>query len=453
MSPTDTIVSWIEETRQRPLPAAVEEQVRRSLRDYLACVAAGSDSSIARTVRSWLAETDFGDRALVVGGGRASAAGAAFANGTSAHCLELDDGYTKGSVHPSAVVVSAALAAGQSHAAPPTSVQMAIALGTEVTCRVAEAGHPATRRQGFHNTAIAGVIGAAVGAGVAIGLSPEQLRQAIALATSFSGGLFAFLQNGADVKRIHPGKAARDGVVCAELAAKGLTGPKEPLVGTDGYFPAFASSGWSTGPLDALASPTHEWAMLETYFKRHASCRHVHSAVDAALQLRDDIEGGHKAIESVVVETYRVATLHDGLELETELGAQLSMPYSLSVALVAGGSGPEFFSSEWRQQPDVLRIAKLVEVRVGEHEDEAYPDARPATVTVTTGNSKHSLTVLNPAGEPANPMSDGQLRMKFMELATPTLGSGCAAEVSAAVDTLDLERLYSLLESEAPIRP
>ncbi|MBN9161991.1 MAG: MmgE/PrpD family protein [Myxococcales bacterium] len=147
---------------------------------------------------------------------------------------------------------------------------------------------------------------------------------ALGLAGSFAGGLFEFLADGSDVKRLHPGKAARDGVVCAELASRGITGPKTVLEGRDGYFAAHAVRGWQAQALDPGRHARGEWAMLGTYFKLYPCCRHAHAAVDAALAIRRQLGSGIGDIRRIVIRTYAVAARHDGVRERHALRARRS---------------------------------------------------------------------------------------------------------------------------------
>src|SRR5690606_17344395 len=151
------------------------------------------------------------------------------------HGLDFDDGTTQGSAHPSGAVFPAVLAAAEQHGATPRDVVLATAVGYDVMIRIAAAMHPTTARKGFHNTALAGVFGAAAAVPSLLKLDAAQAGHALGLAGSFAGGIRAYLDDGAEVKRIHPGKAARDGLVCAELAKRGITGPGRVLEARYGF--------------------------------------------------------------------------------------------------------------------------------------------------------------------------------------------------------------------------
>src|SRR5690606_38928262 len=154
-----------------------------------------------------------------------------------------------------------------------------------------------------------GVFGAATAVGALHHLDALRLANAYGLAGSHAGGLNAYLDEGSDVKRYHAGKAARDGLVSAELAARGLTAPTTVLDAPRGYLHAFAGGEFDIDHIIGDLGTT--WRMLRTYNKPYPCCRHVHGAIDAALDIREREGLTPDSIESVRVETFAIAAHHD----------------------------------------------------------------------------------------------------------------------------------------------
>lgn len=413
MELTRALAEWIAGLRFSALPEAVVHQVRRMLLDHLGATLAGSTTGVSRGVLEYFAASETGGRASVVGSDRRLSPGnAAFVNGTSAHGLEIDDGYTQGSFHPGAPTLPAVLAAAEIYEVTPERLVTAAAAAIEVGCRIAAAGHPATWRRGFHNTAIAGVFGAAGGAASIIGHDGRRTMDSLGLAGSFAGGLFEFLGSGAEVKRLHPGKAARDGLVSAELAGRGVTGPATVLEGRMGYFKAFAD-----GEYDAervLGSLGRTWALESTYVKPYPCCRHLHGPIDAVLALRKSAGVALEELDAVQVETYAVAARHGHKTVDEFLDAQMSIPYAIAVALRHGRVGLAEFAPEIRRAPEVRRLVSLVDVAVGTDCEADYPKMRPARVTLHWRDGRRqSMRVDWPYGEPETPVSDAALIEKF----------------------------------------
>ncbi|MFF5986243.1 MmgE/PrpD family protein [Prauserella flavalba] len=445
---TAHVAGWVSEQAATPLSPEVEHHVKRLILDHLGGVIASATTPVSKAVAAHARESYGGDGATGIGAGRLSALGAALVNGTAAHGLEVDDGYTPGSVHPSAVALPAVLAAAQQAGADPERTLAASAIALELTCRLAAAGHPATWRNHFHNTPLTGVVASAAGVAGLLGLDTERVQDALGIAGSHAGGLFEFLGQSAEVKRVHPGKAARDGIASAQLAAAGVTGPHTVLEGTHGYFAAFARDEWSPETVrDGLGS---RWTLLDTYVKPYPSCRHLHGPIDAALALRERHGLTAADVEQAHVGTYTVATHHSHTEVNGLLDAQMSIPYAVAAALARGKVALAEFGDEARADAEIGRLTRAVAVEVDQAAQDVYPKARPATLTLTLRDGRTvAETVEQPYGEPSNPMSDESLAGKFHALVDPILGEAAAAELIDAVWALDglgfLDRADELL--------
>ena len=445
---TARLAGWIAETAGGVVPSAVADQVRRAVLDYHVAAIGGAAESVPAAVRNHVKDTDRSEIATLAGGGRASAANAAFVNGTAAHALEIDDGYTAGGSHPGAATLPAVFAQAQAHDSSPGTVLTAAAVALEVACLVAAAGHPESRRRGFHNTSNAGVFGAAAGCAVILGLPEPQIASALGLAGSHASGLFEFLAAGDDSKQIHPGIAARNGLVSADLAARGLTGPHTVLEGVDGYFASRTGGDWSPGPFQTLRSAGRDWSLLQTYVKLHPCCRHLHGAIDAVLGMRDEWQREPGRIDRIEVATYAIAARHDSTDVASALSARLSLPYAVAVAVSDGRVGLEQFAAARRADPTLLDLAQRVVVRVDDEFDAVYPTSRPARVMVTFDSGRsYRRTVLDPLGEPSTPISDERLVRKAHDICDGILTPAGVEHLVEAARSLDVIALAALLGS------
>jgi len=228
--------------------------------------------------------------------------------------------------------------------------------------RVARMMHPRTARRGWHNTAVAGTFGATASAASLLKLDVGRTVHAFGLAGSFTGGLLEFLAEGPDVKRLHPGMAARDGIACAGLAAEGLTGPRHVFEGRHGVFNAFIEGEADTGP---LASDDLE--IEKAYFKLYPCCRHYHAAIDGLIGLRDEHRLDPSNVRRVHLGLYGVAVRgHDHREADTMLGAQMSAPIAAGLALTDGAVTVQGFQRDSLERPEVRAAVGRVDVAVDE---------------------------------------------------------------------------------------
>lgn len=445
---TMILAEWAGNLTFDDLPDEVVHQAKRVVLDYVAATLVGSTSEPARIVQGFLDETEGTGAATVLGTGlKLTPANAAIANGTAAHGLEVDDGYTPGAYHPGGPNLSAILAAAEGHGSSAEDILLATVVGFELSCRLAGAGHPATWASGFHNTPIAGVFGAAAGVAKLLGGDTDVIANALGLAGSHAGGLFEFLGQGAEVKRYHAGKAGRDGLVSAELAVRGLTGPKTVLEGPRGYVHAFARDDFDESfLLDGLGE---DWHVLRTYVKPYPCCRHLHGPIDAVLALQEQGPIDLDSISRITVETFPAAARHDLRDVEDFLDAQMSIPYAVAITLLDGVPNLGHFGAEWRRDPRVAPLMDAVEVSVADDCARDYPRMRPARVTIHTADGERGLRIDQPYGEPSNPVTDPDLEAKLVRLAGPVVGEArCKRIIEEVWSFDDPARLFAQLGAD-----
>jgi len=302
------------------------------------------------------------------------------------------------------------------------SVIAAVVAGYDVMLRIAAAMHPATARRGFHNTALAGVFGAAAAASSLLRLDAGQTGHALGLAGSFAGGTREYLDEGAEVKRLHPGKAARDGLLCAEFARRGVTGPTRILEGRYGFFQTHAGGEVKWQRLfEALAQ---RFEIEQVYFKPYPCCRHYHSIIDGLLALREEHGFGADDVKHVDIGLYAVgASGHDHKHCDTLLDAQMSAPCAAALAIVDGQMTATQFLPESLRKKEVQALLQKIDTRIDDECERLYPGTRSGVVGVTLeGGAKFEKRVLEPKGEAANPMSDADLEQKFLGNCEPLIG-------------------------------
>ncbi|MGQ0524441.1 MAG: MmgE/PrpD family protein [Betaproteobacteria bacterium] len=404
----------VAKARYEALPGEAVHAFKRALLDFVTCAVSGSAMPVSRALLSYYEENDATRTATVIGSDvRLSAPNAALVNGANTHGLDFDDGHTHGSAHPAGAIFPAVLAAAEQHGADPRSVIVAAVIGYDVMLRIAAAMHPATARRGFHNTALAGVFGAAAAVSSLLRLDAAQTGHALGLAGSFAGGTREYLDEGAEVKRVHPGKAARDGLLCAEFAHRGITGPSRILEGRYGFFHTHAGDGikWSR-LFDDLG---RRFEIEQVYFKPYPCCRHYHAIIDGLCALREAHGFGASDVEHVDIGLYAVGVSgHDHRHCDTLLDAQMSAPCAAALAIVDGQVSASQFLPESLQRAEVLGLLPKIDTRIDDECERLYPGTRSGVVQVTLrGGARLERRVLDPKGEAANPMTDADLEQKF----------------------------------------
>lgn len=373
---------------------------------------------------------------------------AAYLMGTAAHGLELDDGYTQGSVHPGVTVVPALLAAAQLRRVTGAQLLTAVAVGYEVVAQLARGVHPVSRRRGFHNTAIVGPVAVAAAAGALFGCDAATIEHAMGLAASSASGLFAFLHSGGDTKRLHAGHAAREGLLAVLLAEDGMRGPAGVIESRDGFVQAFGDP--TVSRLLQPAAASEPAAVTLCYIKPWACCRHIHPALDGLFDIVRATGIRAADVARIDVATYAIAAMHAQTGWADLLSAQMSYPFALAVALERGHADLADFDDDARADGGITRICPRVFVHTDADYDACYPAARMARIRITGIDGRvHERIVNDGYGSPAQPMDDDALARKFEGLVAPVTGMDRARELRAAFAALDADpdtgRLLRLL--------
>ena len=427
---SEAIVSFVSELRFGALSDEVRHYARRHLLDTVGVMIAGAGGEVATRAEAVLAAVRPPGRIPVPGRRRrADLIDATFLGGTAAHGIELDDGFRQGSVHPGCVVVPAVLALGYERRISGAKLIEALVAGYEAEIAIGRACHPDLRQRGFHPAAAVGVFGAVMAAGKLRGVPPKEMANALGIAASSAAGLFAFVNGGADIKRLHAGHASREGLQAALLAEQGIEGPPGVIEAHDGFLQAFAF-GRDRKPRAIVLPPKVPFGITDCYIKPYPCCRHIQPAVEALIGILRDENLVPEQVERIDVATYRIAAEHAGTGWDDFASAQLSFPYLLGLALKFRGIKFEHFEAAVRRNPEFAAIARKISISAPPEIDRLYPQLRPARVTVTSARGTFTRQADEALGSRIVPLDDAGLRAKFMGLVAPILGAD-AAEVLA----------------------
>jgi 2-methylcitrate dehydratase PrpD len=275
--------------RYEDIPADVKELARLHTLDAIGVGVAASAGAVQRNMLSRLVQGGASMRGCsVLGDSRQTAAAtAALLNGTFIHALEYDDTHMASIVHGSAVLVPSALAAAEQNALTLAGLIRLIVIGWEVLIRVGLAAPGAFQRRGFQVTSVAGTLVSALMASLASGATRDELVAAQGIAGSQASGIFEFLAEGSTVKSLHPGWAAHAGVLAAQLAAAGMTGPSTVYEGRYGLYNTYTDAQGAADNLRRqLASLGEHWFLREAAFKLFPCCHYIHPFLECAQQLK-----------------------------------------------------------------------------------------------------------------------------------------------------------------------
>lgn len=443
VTPLQHLAAFAAALRCEALPQVVQASLRERVLDSVGiCLAASrlDTSAMARSVaRAWGGP---GEATAIGFGDRLPAAGAAFVNGVLAHSLDYDDTHLPSVLHPSASIVPAALAVGETVGATTHEAATAAAAGYEVCIRTGMAaydralGNSVFFERGWHATSICGTLATAVVAAKLLGLDADGIGHALGIATSMGSGIIEANRAGGSVKRLHCGWAAHAGIVAAQCARAGLTGPPSALEGRFGFYQAFCGGAFEERELTEGLGES--WCIPGIFYKPYPANHFTHAGIDAALRLR-----GRVALEDIAeielgVATPTLRTIAEPWEqkIRPQSGyhAQFSGPFTVAVALLGGGGlgvGLEDFTDAIVGDPRYLELAAKVRCYAEPECDAIFPNQFPAVLRVRTkAGALHEQKVMANRGGPDNPLSVEELRRKFLANASRVLPPGSAEELA-----------------------
>jgi 2-methylcitrate dehydratase PrpD len=452
-SPTRELVDFLQGLDLERLPSSTVDAAKWCLLDTLGCALFGAPEPWSRIMAAeMLAEESKGHSSIVGQSRTVSAPAAALCNGTAAHGFELDDHLDEAIVHPGAIIVSAALASAEAIDAPGSRLLLGIIAGYEMLNRLGLAMGVKPSQRGWHKTAVAGPVGAAVAASVVMNLDAEKMLASVGLACATASGTKAFAagEGGGMEKRMHAGHAASCGVRVSQLAARGYTAPPS---GVDGRFGLLEVMSGDSARRDLISSDLGKhWAVEHVYVKLYPCCAWIQAAAQQLVTLRGPRPLRPDEVSRVQVGVSAYARAQNGNPLPRDtMGAQFSIPYCAALALTGDPADPAMYAPEAIDDLGRRELTQRVEIVVDPEMEAAYPKHYGARVELelASGQSKTS-SKLDPHGMPADPCSEGELLEKFARLASRVKTPKSVQEIMEKVRSVD--RSGSVREMTALLR-
>jgi 2-methylcitrate dehydratase PrpD len=453
MNETRTLAEFVARLRYEDLPQAVVEQACRIIVDTVGCALSAwaedpAKSRIALDIAK-LYGSDQGASVIGVAKVKSQPAFAALANGILANAADNDDTHKRALLHTGSVVVPPALGLAETERLSGRELILALVAGYEVAVRVGMAVMP-THYRYWHSTATNGTFGAAACAAKALALDVDGVQRALGLAGTQAAGLNTFFESGDMTKSIHPGKAAFNGILSAQLAQLGATSPPAILEHPKGYLNAYSTEPKPHKLSEGLGT---SWEILQNGFKYFPSILASHAPIQATLALVKKHRIDPAQIARISNETYNTVKSHfSNKDVSTVMAARVSVPYCIAIAAVDGKLTQAQFSPARIDDPLLREVLANTEIVADAELNRLYPDKFPARVTITLKDgASFQETVLFPKGDPQDPLSAGELEAKFRDNAEAVLGSVRSGELLQAINALpdarDADRLSALLHA------
>jgi 2-methylcitrate dehydratase PrpD len=424
MEQAPALAQFLADTGFAALPQAALQAGKRGILDCLGTAIGGAHCQAADIAMDLISEAGgAADVTLLARGKKASLLDAALYNATAAHALDFDDTLSV----PTAIV---GLALAEQGRLSGRELLRSYVLGFEVASRFTHAIGGWENARGWHMMGVAGVFGAATAAALLLKLNPQQIVNALGVAATQASGLVAM--HGFLAKPFHSGKAAVNGIFATQLAARGCTtGPA-----LEGSLSVCQAMGGTPAPNLAqnLGNP---YNILANRLKPFPCGRLGHAAMEAALKVNAAHSLTPEEITSAKVHVEpRAQYLMGKTEPETGTESMFSIAHGVAAALLYGNAGPVQFSDDAVRDPQLKELRRRTEV---------IPDpqcgAGQAKIIVQT-QQRGVLTAEVPIqkGYAGNPLTDDDVREKFLTLAEPALGSTRAhqaADLVYRIETLD----------------
>ncbi|MFO1311607.1 MAG: MmgE/PrpD family protein [Burkholderiales bacterium] len=447
---TRLLAEYVKSVSYDRLPPAAITAAKVALVDWVAVTAVGSRTTRQGKIAAALARADGArDEATLFGdGGGTSATWAAFANGTAAHGIELDDIHLPSIVHGGVAMMGAAVATAQKSRVDGRRLVEAIVAGFDVQYRLGEA-IAAPHYERYHSTGTVGTFGAAAAAAKVLDLDVPQVRWALGNAGSQAAGLWQYLKVGDDTKVLHAGKSCMNGVLAALLAQRGFTGSIDIVEGERGFV--------------ATMSPTVDWSRItdrlgsyfkvtENGYKIHACCRHGHVTIDETLRMTLDHDLAPSKVRQVTVKlpTNSAGTIDDP-DPASEYKAKFSAQFMVANAITHRRVGLETFTPERLADPGIRALMRRVRVVAEPSFDAGFPDKWTAEVTIdTVDGERHVGSADMPRGEWVNPVPPSVIEDKARDLLrlvmSPADASALVARIMAVETVADARAMLPEIE-------
>ena len=436
---SDAVAAFASGLSWDDLPESARSAARRTFANVVGLAVGAARHPAVEAALGALADLELNGSACVLG--RPERTGPTWApllHGIAMHVEDFDDTHLRTVLHPGAPVVAAALTAAELTGADGAELLTAVVAGVEVASRVGNALCPSHFDLGWHVTGTMGHLGAAAAAGRLLGLWPEQMGHALALAATQAAGHTE--QLGTMSKSLHPGKAAADGLEAALLAQAGVTGPAAWLEGRHGLAALMAP----VVDLDEVLRDLGEvWEIEDNAFKPYACGIVSHPVIDAGVQLRErgvdpaDVVAVEVHVRPVVLEVMGVEEPTDGLQ------SKFSVYHCFAVGMIDGAAGPAQYSDARARADEVVRLRRTVRAVT---DPDMPKDACRVRVELADGTTT-VLEVEHATGSVDRPMTDEQLRRKFALLVEPVLADRTDALWALAIRADELPSVAPLHEA------
>ncbi len=451
-SPTELLADFIISIKFEGLPEVAVCRTVDAITDCVAVALVGSREPLARHLLSIISEkkgtTDsanlFGSRR------RAGWAEAALYNGSLAHAIDYDDTSHPAYAHPSSNLVPVLFSLGEYSKANGRALITAYVVGLEVLGALGRALGISHYHKGWHTTSTSGAMAAAAAGAKLLNLDAQKVKMALGIAASTACGIRANF--GTMTKPLHPGLAAHNGVLAALLAERGFTAAVDVLENRYGYLEVFAGADRpKTEVFSHLGNPLEIMTEYALALKPFPSCGATHTAIEAAIEIADEVAG--EEIQEVVVGGNEwVPDILVYTSPQSPLQGKFSIQFCVAAALVKKEINRATFSENVLNDPKIRRLMGKIRLQVDDRVRHNTEFGSVVTVTCASGRKVERYVKLA-KGKPERWMSREDLFSKFLDCTQDVLGKKRAQSAFQSLQAIEkVESIQEIVSTLIPTR-
>jgi len=436
MDVTAKLARFVTDLKFDDVPPKALQTAKVAVRDCLGVALAGSREEDAKICAEIVRQENAKEETSVIGQRfKTSALQAAFANGTAAHALDFDHSFTLMG-QPTAPIIPAIVALGESLGSSGRQLIEAYVAGYEVTAKLVHSLRDSAH-EGWHAPSTLGSFGAAAASAKLLGLKSSQVEMALGITASMASGVVANF--GTMTKPLHVGLGARNGVLAAKLARGGYTANGKAIESGFGFYQVLHQG----TPIheEAIEEIGRAYALLSdgVRIKPYPCGGLTHQVIDSVLDFRAKHGLTPEMIEGIDVDV--VKHTFDRIVFrvpQTGIQGKFCMPYLVARAIIDGRVGLDIFTDSAVRDQNVLKFAERVQMRLDPNLKKTDAAGRPCRVTMRLKSGQsYSREAQHAKGGPEFPMTEDELKAKFLECARQAIDQNSAERALADVERLD----------------
>ena len=388
MTLLEKIVLPLCDIQYHTLPDEVIEKTKLCIIHSLACAYAGLEDRWSRAAREMTKDmSPSGGATVWFSAQKSNMAEAAFVNGVYAQSILYEDIHRDSNAHPGVIIVPAVFAVAEETGASMEDVLAAVVAGYETMARIGR-GTACLEfgKRGFRPTSIIGTFGSCVAAGRLLRLSQPQMLTAFALAASFTCGVNQWAIEGTDDLYFQNGIAARNGIIAAQLAKRGITAPEKIIEGSAGICAAF---GFSQTNLEALPDKIEHYAIMDVLFKPAPACALVQTTAQAGVEAARQGIRPEEVLKATIY-TFQLGKTYAGCDyagpFHTLLQARMSNQFNFAAAMVHKNIANQNYCDF--ENPEVSALAHNISVVEDKNYTKEFPQKQPVRVELQLCNGE-----------------------------------------------------------------